>query len=98
MIDREKVIEELERLSEWFFLQYQVVYDGDAPNYYDAYKTVDDALALLKEQEAQLVLNIGEQISCKSGSCPKCGKMLNTTCNKRYCGDCGQAVKWNDSF
>ena len=53
-----------------------------------------NALALLKEQEPKLVLNIGEQISCKSGSCPKCGKMLNTTCNKRYCGDCGQAVKW----
>lgn len=49
---------------------------------------------LLKEQEPQLVLNIGEQISCKSGSCPKCGKMLNTTCNKRYCGDCGRKVKW----
>lgn len=54
MADREKVIEELERLSEWFFLQYQVVYDGDAPDYYDAYKTVDDALALLKEQEKQI--------------------------------------------
>ena len=53
-----------------------------------------DVLELLKEQEPQLVLNIGEQISCKSGSCPKCGKMLNTTCNKRYCGDCGQEVKW----
>jgi len=53
-----------------------------------------DALSVLKEQEPQLVLNIGDQISCKSGSCPKCGKMLNTTCNKRYCGDCGQAVKW----
>ena len=57
-------------------------------------ETAKAALSLLKEQEPQLVLNIGEQISCKSGSCPKCGKMLNTTCNKRYCGDCGQAVKW----
>ena len=55
---------------------------------------MSDALAMLKEREPQLVLNIGQQISCKSGSCPKCGKMLNTTCNKRYCGDCGQAVKW----
>lgn len=53
MTDREKVVEELERLSEWLFHQYQVVYDGDAPNYYDAYKTVDDAISLLKEQEAE---------------------------------------------
>lgn len=59
---------------------------------------IDDTLILLKAQdvqEAQLVLNIGEQIFCKSGSCPKRGNMLNTTCNKRYCGDCGQAVKWD---
>lgn len=51
MTDREKVIKGLEYLSEWLFQQYQVVYDGDASNYYDAYKTVDEALALLKEQE-----------------------------------------------
>ena len=49
---------------------------------------------LLKKQEPKLVLNIGEQISCKSGSCPNCGKMLNSTCNKKFCGDCGQEVKW----
>lgn len=61
---------------------------------YDELKEKYDAL--LKEQEPQLVLNMGQQISCKSGFCPKCGKILNTTCNKRYCGDCGQAVKWND--
>ena len=51
MPDMEKVINGLEHLSEWLFQQYRVVYDGDAPNYYDAYKTVDDALALLKEQD-----------------------------------------------
>ena len=58
------------------------------------YYAVRDAIELLEKQEAQLVQNIGEQISCKSGSCPKCGKMLNTTCNNRYCGECGQVVKW----
>ena len=53
-----------------------------------------DALALLKEQEAEYVNNIAQQIFCFSGTCPKCGKMLNTTCNKNFCGECGQAVKW----
>lgn len=53
-----------------------------------------DALALLKEQEPKYVNSIAQQISCFSGTCPKCGKMLNTTCNKNFCGDCGQAVKW----
>ena len=50
MAETENVIKGLENLSEWLFQQYRVVYDGDAPNYYDAYKTVDDALTLLKEQ------------------------------------------------
>jgi hypothetical protein len=50
MPDREKTIKRLEHLSEWLFHLYQVVCDGDAPDYYDAYKTVDDAISLLKEQ------------------------------------------------
>lgn len=86
MADREKVVGHLydclaaSRLENtWVFVRKNIV---------------GDAMALLKEQEPQLVINIGEQISCKSGSCPKCGKMLNTTCNKRYCGDCGQEVTW----
>ena len=52
MSEREKVIEGLGHISEWLFPQYRVAYDGDAPNYYDAYKTVDEAIELLKEQEA----------------------------------------------
>lgn len=52
MPNRDEVLKNLERISEWLFQQYRVVYDGDAPNYYDAYKTVDYAIALLKEQEA----------------------------------------------
>jgi len=55
MTEPEKVIKELGRLSEWLFRQYQVVYDGDAPNYYDAYKTVDDAIALLRKQEPRVM-------------------------------------------
>lgn len=60
---------------------------------YDELKEKYDAL--LKEQEAQFVQNIAQQISCKSGLCLNCGKMLNTTCNKKFCGECGQAVKWD---
>jgi succinate dehydrogenase/fumarate reductase-like Fe-S protein len=53
-----------------------------------------NALTLLKEQEPKQVNDIAQQISCFSGICPSCGKMLNTTCNKNFCGKCGQAVKW----
>lgn len=49
---------------------------------------------MLKEQEPKNVENVAQQISCKSGLCPSCGKMLNTTCNRRFCGECGKAVKW----
>lgn len=55
---------------------------------------VEDILELLKEQEPKQVNDIAQQISCFSGICPSCGKMLNTTCNKNFCGECGQAVKW----
>lgn len=94
MADREKVIEELERLSEWFFLQYQVVYDGDAPNYYDAYKTVDDALALLKEQEAET----GHWIdSAGDDKCSVCGATYSDLYPDyqytHYCPNCGAKME-----
>lgn len=59
MVDRQKVIKGLKLISEWLFQQYHVVYDGDAPNYYDAYKTVDDAVTLLKEQQETIASHQG---------------------------------------
>ena len=55
MTDQEKVIESLDRLSDWLFQQYQFVYGGEAPNYYDAYNTVENAIDLLKEQRAHIM-------------------------------------------
>lgn len=93
MPDREKVIEELERLSEWLFQQYQVVYDGDAPIYYDAHKTVDDAISLLKEQETKT----GHWIFKKqcydawTHTCSECGMRITTAANTfaNWCWNCG---------
>ena len=99
MADRDKIIKELERLSEWLFQQYRVVYDGDAPNYYDAYKTVDDAIAMLKEQEGETET---KQIWSPgygdyANKC-ECGavwiNVYNTVPN--YCPGCGKAVKWDE--
>lgn len=94
MSDREKVIKELERLSEWFFHQYQVVYDGDAPNYYDAYKTVDEAIALLKEQEAvkPRFVDGNRNHFVKCGNCN-----LDLMHGMKFCPNCGKAVKWDDT-
>lgn len=100
MADREKVIEELERLSEWFFLQYQVVYDGDAPDYYDAYKTVDDALALLKEQEAVEPIKMQRMDNNFSFFVPYflCGNCRYELVGEdvMFCAHCGRKVKWDD--
>ena len=104
MIDRENVIKRLKRISEWLFQQYRVVYDGDAPNYYDAYKTVDDAIALLKEKEAKPMTEYDD-----GWDCPRCGlKLVGKTASGypfdvfdlpideivKYCPVCGQAVIW----
>lgn len=54
---------------------------------------------LLKKQEAKSVESIQMDRSDKwgadlSGYCPSCKRPLKNRFNKRFCGDCGQAVKW----
>lgn len=56
---------------------------------------------LLKEQEAKIVESIQMDRSDKwgadlTGYCPSCKRPLKNRFNKRFCGECGQAVKWND--
>lgn len=57
----------------------------------------DDALALLKEQEAKKVESI--QVSRNffaelTGNCPSCKRLLIEQYNRRFCGNCGQEVNW----
>lgn len=103
MPDREKVIKGLENLSEWLFQQYRVVYDGDAPNYYDAYKTVDDALALLKEQESEWLEDSdpGQEYGT-TWACRKCGYSIHKLSiwnpyefGYKYCLHCGRKMEVN---
>ena len=85
MIDREKVIGHLNDCMEasrrdntWVFVRKDIV---------------EDALALLKEQEAVEpkveVLNEIDRIY----RCPKCHKHFFYE-KQKYCDQCGQAVKW----
>ena len=92
MPDRERVVEELEHLSEWLFHQYQIVYDGDAPIYYDAYKTVDDALELLKEQDA--VEPIPPTDESDLWKCGNCNHQIFRCKHQRYCEMCGKPILW----
>ena len=55
---------------------------------------LNDALALLKEQEAKPVDEHGRMFSIRYGSCPNCLKPIDSDVNPKACGNCGQAVKW----
>lgn len=56
----------------------------------------DDALAMLKEQEAKPVKITKNAYNHKFYYCPNCGRGFEDTYYKRplYCDKCGQAVKW----
>ena len=49
--------------------------------------TVQNAVDLLKEQEAVIVHDPG-------AFCPQCGWMLYPEDHPKFCGNCGQTLKW----
>ena len=54
MTDFEKVVKGLEELRDHLFHEYKVCYHGDEEDVYRRFLVVDDALALLKEDEEKL--------------------------------------------
>ena len=89
MVDREKVIKNLEELL--VFSRYN---DSVEWNPYNDTETLEDAIALLKEQEPRNALNIVKVHEGTLGNCPTCGAELMSYYNEIHCGRCGQAVKW----
>ena len=53
-----------------------------------------DAIAALREQEPKLVHVTADINHRKIGKCPNCGKLINSGDYMNFCGQCGQAVKW----
>ena len=89
-MDRNKVIKGLEGLCEHLFHVYKVCYKGDEEDNYNWFLAADNALALLKEQEA-----VTPKVSM-SGlwyECPACRRHLTKDID-HYCARCGKAVKW----
>lgn len=90
MIDREKVIDRLEK----------AVMQMHGPRRYTREDVEElemagwDALALLREQEPKMVVQTTSTIRC-----PGCGKQITSkgALHKeiKYCWKCGQAVKWD---
>ena len=82
MPDREKVIEGIKKI-----LSETDTYDG----------ILFDAISLLKEREAKTVesIQINRNFYAElTGYCPSCKRPLKDRFNKYFCGNCGQAVKW----
>jgi len=55
---------------------------------------IDDALFLLKEQEPIMIKTVMINGSGRNGRCQNCLMMLNEMDYPNFCGNCGQAVKW----
>lgn len=96
MTDREKVAKGIDICLDRFHCS------ADCPYYANNLKTgcmeqlQNDAIAMFKEQEPLLVLNISPIFYGRSGNCPSCGRGLDSTIHKHYCSECGQAVKWDE--
>lgn len=86
-MDREKVIKALED-----FCKNRICLPHLIP-----WNEIADAISMLKEQEPKTVTDI--QLSRDGfifGGCPKCKALITHADHKKYCGYCGQAVKWNE--
>lgn len=95
MVDREKVIKGLEQCKTNNGICHECPYDdGSLKLAACTSKLCNDAIELLKEQEAKKV-NISQMhYGIKYGLCPRCEKQIDTLVNPHYCGNCGQELKW----
>ena len=57
---------------------------------------INDAINLLKEQEAKPVIVTTNAYGTRFYHCPKCNRDLYVYPRQLYCSNCGQKVKWND--
>ena len=94
MIDMEKVIKELEEISDYF---YSIYHDSEDKEEYskarDRWDAVEDTLALLKDHEAKTPVEC-EHNGYWHYTCPTCGNHEELFREWNYCPFCGQAVKW----
>ena len=97
MADREKVIKGLHQHCEGSLFDRC----GECPYYAVSNeqfscrdRLLEDALALLKEQEAKKVNISQTHCGMKYGLCPRCEKQIDTLVNPQDGGKCGQAVMW----
>ena len=99
MPDRENVIKGLADISEYARAKADIAGIGKGKEVFDSYyRAVEDAIALLKEQEAVKPKkeNDGNPEPCTSWwyVCGDCGRYIDP--HDRFCRHCGREVDWND--
>lgn len=98
MIDRKKVVKGLEEISDYFFSVYHHSKDREEINKAkDRCDAVEDALALLKEQEPmQVKMDMYGNAYCPWCSTDRTIEMgaQRLHLGTQFCPYCGQAVKW----
>lgn len=57
-------------------------------------KATSNAIIMLKEQEPIMIKTVMINGSGRNGRCQNCLMMLNEMDYPNFCGNCGQAVKW----
>ena len=94
MPDRETVITHLQIIHTWAAFARERDLQFFTPKHLeDIAQWSDDALALLKEQEAVTIKKTKEHgFGVYGGICPKCRNWIQSA--HSFCGFCGQAVKW----
>lgn len=94
MTDSKKVLNDLQELCEYLFNQYKYCCKGDEEETYNRFLIANNALNLLKQQEAVTIKKTKEHaFGVYGGICPKCKNWIQSA--HSYCGFCGQAVKWD---
>lgn len=99
-MDREKVIERLQKVSHYFKSMLKVGFDGDADIYREHRESIKMAIALLKEQEA--VAPVLDEQTGRIWLCGNCGSYVGFEDNDphdpnefdQYCRGCGRPVDW----
>ena len=92
MIDRDKVIRELECIRDWsqFAMNKHWLVAGASEK---MVRYAEDALEFMKAQEPVEPIYNGD---CEWDECPNCGYVLSKQYNP--CPGCGRPVKWNAEY
>lgn len=88
-------------IKEWRedFKSYINELDIPKDDYNGIIEYIDDGYALMKEQDVQSVLSnrvceVEPLRYVRKGFCPNCHQEMEWLFNRKYCGFCGQVVKW----